>query len=100
MREREREGGRERGRDRERGREGEREGEREREREREKLVNFEKTRKSNFRERERDKFNFCELKFDHGDFIDRSSIDHKMKFLLIADRSIDRCAMIRSATRS
>ena len=39
--------------------------------------------------RERDKFNFCELKFDHGDFIDRSSIDHKMKFLLIADRSID-----------
>ena len=33
------------------------------------------------------KFNFCELKLDHGDFIDR--IDHKMKFLLIADRSID-----------
>ena len=36
------------------------------------------------------KLNFCELKLDHGDFIDRSSIDHKTKFLLIADRSIDR----------
>ena len=36
------------------------------------------------------KFNFCELKLDHDDFIDRSSIDHKMKFSLIADRSIDR----------
>ena len=36
------------------------------------------------------KFNFCELKLDHGDFINRSSIDHKMKFSLIADQSIDR----------
>ena len=36
------------------------------------------------------KFNFYKLKLDHGDFIDRSSIDHKIKFSLIADRSIDR----------
>ena len=57
----------------------------ERERERDKLVNFQKTRKSNFRERERDKFNFCELNFDHGDFIDRSQNE------VFADpRSIDR----------
>ena len=33
-------------------------------------------------------FNLCELKLDHGDFIDRSLIDHKMKFLPVADRSM------------
>ena len=53
VKERERERERERGRERERERVKEREGEREKEREREKLVNFQKTRKSNFRERER-----------------------------------------------
>ena len=42
------------------------------------------------REREwESEFNLSELKLDHGDFIDRSSIDHKIKFSLIADRSID-----------
>ena len=49
------------------------------------MVNFQKTRKSNFRERERDKFNFSELKLNHGDFIDRSQNE------VFADRrSIDR----------
>ena len=78
--------------EREREGESEREKERERERERERKTHWLTSRKHEnlifVRERERDKFNFCELKFDHGDFIDRSSIDHKMKFLLIADRSM------------
>ena len=96
-REGEREGGRERGRERERegergggrerGREREREGESERERERERETNWLTSRKHEnlIFVRERDKFHFCELKFNHGDFIDRSQNE------VFADcRSIDR----------
>ena len=39
------------------------------------------------RERVNGEFNLCELKLDHGYFIDQSSIDDKMKFSPI-DRSM------------